>query len=470
MSKAKKTIPYAIICLFSLIVFLIPFGNGDELWNYNFARNISIGMLPYKDFSIIQTPLSAYVSSLFVLTFGKGLISVRILGYIVFAAISGLTYNIIRSVHNPFISCVSIMFSMSLLILPYIYNYNYLSALLILIIIKIEEKEPKNRLIFNTFVGLLIGLFPLIKQNTGIMLLLGNTIICVLYLVLKREKIKVCITRVVASIIPGIVYLLYLFFTGTLSDFYEYAVLGIQTFIHRYSFIDLLVEAPVFGIIFLVTLSALIAAFIKFVRNPKVISKQQLNALILSIAWCSIAYPLCDGHHTLCIVITVVPTFLLYYPNKKTRKSENYICLFVASFVSFITIIYMMPIRESYHFSTLNNYEGVLITDTLENPIIETDDYIANKMNEGYCVRIADVSAAAINIPLETYEKNWDMLLVGNLGANTVEDLLKEDKKTLYLVSPREHDDLQEHRELILYIQNNYHKIDHIGRFDVYEK
>ena len=58
-----KYAPYLFILLIGFLVFLKPFGSGDELWNYNFARNIVGGNIPYKDFSIVQTPLSCYVSA-----------------------------------------------------------------------------------------------------------------------------------------------------------------------------------------------------------------------------------------------------------------------------------------------------------------------------------------------------------------------------------------------------------------------
>ena len=60
--KFRKWIPFAIFFFMALPILFREFGSGDELWNYNFAINISNGKLPYSDFSIVQTPLSAYFS------------------------------------------------------------------------------------------------------------------------------------------------------------------------------------------------------------------------------------------------------------------------------------------------------------------------------------------------------------------------------------------------------------------------
>ena len=68
-------------------------------------------------------------------------------------------------------------------------------------------------------------------------------------------------------------------------------------------------------------------------------------------------------------------------------------------------------------------------------------------------------SACAYKIPLNTYEKNWDMLLVGNIGNNDVESLLQENTKTIYLV----HKDSS-----VLGKQNYFDLIEHIKKLGYY--
>lgn len=80
----KKLSPYIFILLTGLFVFIKPIGSGDELWNYNFARNIVQGNIPYKDFSIVQTPLSCYLSAGFMLLLGDGLFTFRFVTYLLF--------------------------------------------------------------------------------------------------------------------------------------------------------------------------------------------------------------------------------------------------------------------------------------------------------------------------------------------------------------------------------------------------
>ena len=41
-----------VLTIFGIII-LKPIDNLDELWNYNFARNMANGLVPYKNFSML---------------------------------------------------------------------------------------------------------------------------------------------------------------------------------------------------------------------------------------------------------------------------------------------------------------------------------------------------------------------------------------------------------------------------------
>ena len=50
----------AVIFIFIIIISIIiikPIGDLDEIWNYNTARAIAEGFVPYRDISMITTPL-----------------------------------------------------------------------------------------------------------------------------------------------------------------------------------------------------------------------------------------------------------------------------------------------------------------------------------------------------------------------------------------------------------------------------
>lgn len=121
--------------------------------------------------------------------------------------------------------------------------------------------------------------------------------------------------------------------------------------------------------------------------------------------------------------------------------------------------------------SNLNNLQAVVIEAGVDEKIETIGKYIVAKREEGIHVRIAADSSCVYTIPLDLYEKNWDMLLVGNLGYNDVESLLEEKQKTVYLVYKESLElNKQNHYELIDYIKNNYTKVEEVLNFDVYEK
>ena len=52
---------------------------GDEMWNYGFAYNILNGLIPYRDFNMIVTPLYSFLGSGMIWLFGEYLYSFHIL-------------------------------------------------------------------------------------------------------------------------------------------------------------------------------------------------------------------------------------------------------------------------------------------------------------------------------------------------------------------------------------------------------
>lgn len=50
-----------MMLLFTSTVLIRNLANLDEIWNFNFARNIANGLIPYNDFNMLQTPLSSFV-------------------------------------------------------------------------------------------------------------------------------------------------------------------------------------------------------------------------------------------------------------------------------------------------------------------------------------------------------------------------------------------------------------------------
>lgn len=82
----------------------------DEIWLYNFARCISDGLLPYKDISMIITPLFPMICSVFLKIFGNELIVMRGLEILECAGILFIIYKIMQRLKiNKAVSIISII-------------------------------------------------------------------------------------------------------------------------------------------------------------------------------------------------------------------------------------------------------------------------------------------------------------------------------------------------------------------------
>lgn len=467
----KEIAPYIFIFLIGFLVFVKPFESGDEIWNYNFARNILQGNIPYRDFSIVQTPLSCYISAAFMYFLGDGLLIFRLVTYLLFVSIAALLFHLIRNVtKNVGVAFFSTLLVISAHFISFIYNYNYLTVLVLLIIFELEYEEmhrEKKSFTINLIIGSMVGIIILIKQNTGAIIFLANCIICMRHYVKKPDSKSVYIVRVLCSFFPFIVYIIYLLLNGALNDFFEYAISGIATFTHRFSLLDFCSQATFFVPYLVLVIVFYTMVGVKISKGK--VNDYQFSVLMFSLAWSSVIYPLADASHVILLLFTAVPTFLAYYSLGNLKWKEIPVAIILCYFTLFFMITISRPIDAKFNISKLENYQGVIIDERIEAAITTVDDYITKKQQEGYKVRIADVSSAAYKIPLNEYEKNWDMLLVGNLGLNNVNDLLKTEQPTLYLVWKDDSNyGMQDHYELIDYIKNNYKCIDQIAGFNVY--
>ena len=101
----KKTKIYNLILFILIFITLIlnilikPLNNLDELWNYNFARNIADGLIPYKNFNIVITPLLSMVCGIILKLICNELIIMRILAAVLHTAILYMVFKIFNIIN-----------------------------------------------------------------------------------------------------------------------------------------------------------------------------------------------------------------------------------------------------------------------------------------------------------------------------------------------------------------------------------
>ena len=97
--KKKDIILFTFIFFIILSIIIIkPINDLDEIWNYNTARAISEGLVPYKDISMITTPLLPMITAIFLKICNELIIS-RILVAVLWAGILFTIQKIFKKLH-----------------------------------------------------------------------------------------------------------------------------------------------------------------------------------------------------------------------------------------------------------------------------------------------------------------------------------------------------------------------------------
>lgn len=361
------------------------------------------------------------------------------------------------------------------------YNYAILFITLVLIYAELKYKNCGAR--YNLLIGLLAGATILLKQSTGIII----SVITVIYLLAEKrdnQTLKAVTYRVCGVLIPCIILLIYLLATNSMSSFIDYCVLGIGTFKNSISYLKLLRGGDLnafLGMIAPVTLVILFVVNIVNIKQKKI--KSNASYLILfvnAVAEFTVLYPIADKVH---FVIATFPSILitLYYICKKIQEIKNIkVSIFIEHFmniitISFVGILILQAINDIYLYtqmdkSVLNHFSNIPISSTLQDRIIEVDEYIKDEERDVY---ILDSEAAVYMIPLDKYNKDFDMFLKGNLGSASEEGQIEKIKNMKNAVILIKNDKMalnwQTPTSVIEYIRNNLEKIGTVSFFDVYE-
>ena len=402
--KSKRlicNISIFLIIALAIAVVVIPkaIGNLDELWNFNFANNVENGLVPYRDFNMVQTPLLPMVNAIFLAIFGNELIVMRILACLLCAGVLFTFYKILNLLKaNKGISLFVVMALFYMLKDYFCMDYNFAVLFVTLIIIYIELKrilynkeninatevgdtieslntnkscrqsstnkeikannktDLKNNELNNwktdLILGILAGICIMLKQSTGVIVtiaLLGYNLL----LVRSKEEfiqyLKSTCIKILGVLIPVTLIFIYLAINGAVDDFWDYCIAGIKTFTNKIPYSRLLDNEKLYiKILSIVAPITFIATFLysMFKRN-----KTFLIISSLSIASFSAVYPIADEVHFLIgilptgIIICVILDFLIKAIVRgisklinKISNREKYINIWLEYFLIFMVI------------------------------------------------------------------------------------------------------------------------------------
>ena len=402
--KSKRlicNISIFLIIALAIAVVVIPkaIGNLDELWNFNFANNVENGLVPYRDFNMVQTPLLPIVNAIFLAIFGNELIVMRILACLLCAGVLFTFYKILNLLKaNKGISLFVVMALFYMLKDYFCMDYNFAVLFVTLIIIYIELKrnlynkeninateigdtieslntnkscnqnstnketkennktDLKNNKLNNwktdLILGILAGICIMLKQSTGAIVtiaLLGYNLLLVRSKEEFTQYLKSTGIKILGVLIPVTLIFIYLAINGAVDDFWDYCIAGIKTFTNKIPYSRLLDNEKLY--IKILSIVAPITFMGTFLYSVFKGNKTFLIISSLSIASFSAVYPIADEVHFLIgilptgIIICIILDFLIKAIVRgisklinKISNREKYINIWIEYFLIFMVI------------------------------------------------------------------------------------------------------------------------------------
>ena len=495
---------FIAVMVFSIIA-INPISNLDEIWNYNTARAIAQNLIPYKDISMITTPLLPMITALFLKLIANEVIVSRVLASVLWGGVLFSIFKILKLLIKEENTCLIIIALLGLLFRDcYCIDYNILSLMFSLIILYIELKNIDKPHFENNktdfLIGILAGLTVCTKQSIGAILAIIVVGYKIIFVQNKKEFIeylKTAFKRIIGILIPMILVFIYLIATNSLQDFINYAVLGISTFSNKIPYAQLMnndkKEIQILSRIMPFILLAMAVLTIVLQNKKKKenignIDNKILTMLIYSLSTIIIMYPISDEIHFLIAgTITFIGlAYILYLLgiaiyNKINLQSKKKIYKITSLLISIILIAFIAvrgienitEYTKQEKNETIEHYKNIQISEYLQERINEIDNFILEQEKENKKVYILDAEAAIYMIPINNYNKDYDMFLKGNIGKDgqegQIQKIKQKETNEIILIRKRNlQSNWQTPTEVVNYVRENLEFMGEVSIYEVY--
>ena len=495
---------FIAVMVFSIIA-INPISNLDEIWNYNTARAITQNLIPYKDISMITTPLLPMITALFLKLIANEVIVSRVLASVLWGGVLFSIFKILKLLIKEENTCLIITALLGLLFRDcYCIDYNILSLMFSLIILYIELKnidKPHFENNKNDFlIGILAGLTVCTKQSIGAILAIIVVGYKIIFVQNKKEVIeylKTAFKRIIGILIPMILVCIYLIATNSLQDFINYAVLGISTFSNKIPYAQLMnndkKEIQILSRImpFILLAMAVLTIMLQNKKKKENIGNTDnkiLTILIYSLSTIIIMYPISDEIHFLIAgTITFIGlAYILYLLgitiyNKINLQSKKKIYKITSLMISIIAIAFIAvrgienitEYTKQEKNETIEHYKNIQISKYLQERINEIDNFILEQEKENKKVYILDAEAAIYMIPINNYNKDYDMFLKGNIGKDgqegQIQKIKQKETNEIILIRKRNlQSNWQTPTEVVNYVRENLEFMGEVSIYEVY--
>lgn len=434
----KKVLLFIFMFLYILFfnLLLLPITN-DEVWNYGFAYNISLGLVPYRDFNMVITPFYPAFMAIFLKFFSHNMLTLYIVNSLCLACCSCL---IIKMLGKKGFLMFIFLFAPITAIMP---NYNIFAFFLLMIIFYLERDKDKDFII-----GTILGLLILTKQNIGVMVLIPG----LFYYYKDKKKL---VKRSFGCFLVLILFVIYLLTTKSFMPFLDLCVFGLFDFAGGNGFISIRTVLTIFICI----------GTIYFIKKY---SKNIYN--YYALAFYCVTIPLFDFYHFY-IALLVFLFLCLYYLSDEIKLSYTRIALFLIIVLPVVSYFRDLYGNKIFYPNDLNNFQYRYIDNNVYKAFKILDNYLDE--HSEYDFVFLDEAGYFLRLLKDEPVGYLDLINKGNWGYNgnkkMLDALKKKRKDTLIFVNP---DKLkmgtQINLELIYYVMKNGKKVDEVLCYDVY--
>lgn len=385
----------------------------DVLWQYNAAASIVDGLLPYKDYNMVTTPLYYFISALFLLihkSFGMKLfvdyVLVVITDILLFETIRLFTDSKIRMISGTLLGIMAINFGMA-------YNTMLLAIGLGIILIQKDSKDIGWKK--AVLLGVLAACAILTKQTVGTLMAIAEIVyICAMQS--KHDKI----IFISSGMSVGLIFVLYLIITGSLQGFWDYCVAGTVSFKDNTAW-----AVNVIPILLLSAVGLIIAANQYNKRRDKLV----MQFMVLNIILFMLIYPIYDFFHIECAAALSFAGICIwgFQGSVKSVFQKIVKCLMIMGLIAegiYMCCLNIIGFGLSYENLICNSMQ---VHVTKSNTVTRGVESI-NKIESKYQRNVTVVSSINGAISYFRGEHNgvFDLFLRGNLGTKTPEEWIDE--------------------------------------------
>ncbi len=477
--------------------FYIQLNSMDELWNYQFARRILDGQVPYRDFFILMTPFAIQVNAFFLSLFSDKLIVMRIVG-IFLASVNGvIIYIITREIgKSQLTALVTVYFFASLVFLYPQNNYSWYAVLFLSLALLFELKKLNNsgvllsNYVLEFLIGASLGLATISKQNIGIFGLLASVgfLFCYTFFGNRQQKIVVSLFvknllfKVLGWMVVVGVELIYLWRNNALLSFIDQAFISTASFANEISIpysvlvLDSYFLIKVFAIIVPLGIAGLLLKGV-IMKNS---TSQRSYILILSfyaVANFLMVYPLADTTHLIMgMPLAVVAFTHLFERQPRTKMAEKKVFVspvfvFLMAVSLFTAGIILKPPNTTFHHD-INRYQYVLLSENLIDEFEEVGTFIVNTEQEGQEVFFLNFRAPFYLIPMGEFGYKSDTMFKGNFGTWGEQEILDRlalsDNPIAIIRGSNITINRQETMVFENYVRQNMTYLKSVGKYDVF--